>query len=81
MKEVTVISDVDPGALSTLELDDFSRFKEKVIMIKTLKSLVRDTDKAMLKSIVRDLEAEITARELKRALGWVVEQAIKRVET
>ncbi len=81
MKEVTVISDVDPGALSTLELDDFSRFKEKVIMIKTLKSLVRDTDKAMLKSIVRDLEAEITARELKRALERVVEQAIKRVET
>jgi len=81
MKEVTVISDVDPGALSTLELDDFSRFKEKVIMIETLKSLVRDTDKAMLKSIVRDLEAEITARELKRALERVVEQAIKRVET
>jgi len=80
MKEVTVIPHADSQALTKLSLDDFSRFKEKVIMIETLKGLLRDTDKAALKSIARDLEANITTKELRIALEQIVEHAIKRVE-
>ena len=50
-------------------------------MIKTLKGLVADTDKATLKAIVRKTEVDLTVKTLKYALEMIVEQAIKRVTT
>ena len=81
MKEATILSDIFSGKIAPVTLEDFSRFKEKVIMINTLKSLVSDTDKATLKAIVRETEADVTAKTLKRALERIVEEAIKRATT
>jgi len=81
MREVHILSVQDESEIRSLRLDDFSRFKEKVIMIKTLESLVLETDKALLKTIVRDTGAKMTTKNLKNALQSIVDQAIKRVTT
>ncbi len=79
MKEATVLNGTVSTDITALPLEDFSRFKEKVIMINTLKSLVTDTDKATLKAVIRETEADLTVKTLKQALEMIVEQAIKRV--
>ncbi len=81
MKEATILKHTVSADIGALPLEDFSRFKEKVIMINTLKGLVTDTDKATLKAIVRETEADLTVKTLKHALEMIVEQAIKRVTT
>jgi len=81
MREAHILSVQDESEIRPLRLDDFSRFKEKVIMIKTLESLVLETDKAFLKTIVRDAGAKMTTKNLKNALQSIVDQAIKRVAT
>ncbi len=81
MREVRRISFVDPAKLRPLILDDFSRFKEKLIMINTLKSLLSQTDKATLKRIAKDQGAAMSAKSLRHALETIVDQAIKRVNT
>ncbi len=81
MREVRRISPVDPAKLQALVLDDFSRFKEKLIMINTLKSLLSQTDKATLKMIAKDQGATMSAKSLRQALETIVDQAIKRVNT
>ncbi len=81
MKEATIIHGTSLTEIGAVQLEDFSRFKEKVIMINTLKGLVTDTDKATLKAIVRETEADLTVKTLKHALEMIVEQAIKRVTT
>ena len=81
MKEATILNHTFSADIGALPLEDFSRFKEKVIMINTLKGLVTDTDKATLKAIVRETEADLTVKTLKHALEMIVEQAIKRVTT
>jgi len=78
MKEAHILSADDAREIQPLQLDDFSRFKEKVIMIKALEGLVSDTDKALLKTIVRDAGAKMTTKNLKNALQSIVDQAIKR---
>jgi hypothetical protein len=80
MKEAKVIPLLKPVELHPPELDDFSRFKEKVIMIKTLKSLVAQTDKGTFKMIAKQENGVMTAKSLKRALDAIVDQAIKRVQ-
>jgi len=80
MKESKRILVEDGDKLQPLALDDFSRFKEKVIMIKTLKSLLVQTDKATLKTIVKNEGATLSVKSLKRALETIVDQAIKRVQ-
>jgi hypothetical protein len=79
MKEAKVIAHVDFSELQPPQLDDFSRFKEKVIMINTLKSLVAQADKATLKMIAKQEGTQMTGKSLKRALEAIVDQAIKRV--
>jgi hypothetical protein len=79
MKEVRVIVAANPGKLRPLVLDDFSRFKEKVIMINTLKSLVAQADKGSLKAIIEKEGTKMTVKSLRRALETLVDQAIKRV--
>jgi len=81
MREAKIISGVDLSEIRPLPLDDFSRFKEKMIMIEAFKSLVSETDKAIFKTIVRDSGAKMTTKSLRQALETVVEQAIKRVAT
>ena len=81
MKEATVLNSTFSADIGSLPLEDFSRFKEKVIMINTLEGLVTDTDKATLKAIVRETGADLTAKTLKHALEMIVEQAIRRVTT
>ena len=81
MKEAVIINGALSEDIGAVPLEDFSRFKEKVIMINTLKGLVTDTDKATLKAIVRETEADLTVKTLKHALEMIVEQAIKRVTT
>ena len=81
MREAHILSVQDESEIRPLRLDDFSRFKEKVIMIKTLESLVLETDKSLLKTIVRDTGAKMTTKNLKNALQSIVDQAIKRVTT
>jgi hypothetical protein len=79
MKEAKVIPNPEPVESHPLKLDDFSRFKEKVIMINTLKSLVEQTDKATFKMIAKQEDGVMTGKSLKRALEAIVDQAIKRV--
>jgi len=81
MREAHILPAHNESEIQKLPLDDFSRFKEKVIMIKALESLVSDTDKALLKTIVRDAGAKMTTKNLKIALQSIVDQAIKRVAT
>ncbi len=81
MKEATILNHTFSADIGALPLEDFSRFKEKVIMINTLEGLVTDTDKATLKAIVRETGADLTVKTLKHALEMIVEQAIKRVTT
>ena len=81
MKEATILNHTFSADIGALPLEDFSRFKEKVIMINTLKGLVTDTDKATLKAIVRKTGTDMTVKTLKYALEMIVEQAIKRVTT
>jgi hypothetical protein len=80
MKEATVISSINSDRLQALALDDFSRFKEKVIMINTLKSLLSQTDKAVLKMIAKKEGEKMSAKSLKSALETIVDYAIKRVQ-
>ncbi len=79
MREAYLLSAPKESEIRPLQLDDFSRFKEKVIMIKTLESLVQETDKAFLKTIVQDAGETMTTKNLKNALQLIVDQAIKRV--
>jgi len=79
IRETHLFSVVEESEIRPLQLDDFSRFKEKVIMIETLESLVRETDKAFLKTIVHDAGEKMTTKNLKNALQSIVDQAIKRV--
>jgi uncharacterized Fe-S cluster-containing radical SAM superfamily protein len=74
-----LISGIDPSEFSHIRLDDFSRFKEKLIMINTLESLAEETDKSILKAIVAKEHGEMTTKSLKRALAEIVDAAIKRV--
>jgi len=80
MKEVTLISRVEREKLQPLALDDFSRFKEKVIMITTLKGLFAQTDKATLKMIARNEGEVMNVKTLRNALKTIIDQAIKRAE-
>ena len=80
MKEVTLISPVEREKLQPLALDDFSRFKEKVIMINTLKGLFAQTDKATLKMIARNEGEIMSVKTLRNALKTIIDQAIKRAE-
>ena len=80
MKEAQLITAVESTQLRTLQLDDFSRFKEKVIMINTLKSLLAQADKATLKTIAKKEGTTLNAKSLRNALEAIVDQAIKRVE-
>jgi hypothetical protein len=80
MKEAHVITAIDPAQLRMLQLDDFSRFKEKVIMIDILKSFLVQTDKATLKTIAKKEGTTLNAKSLRNALEAIVDQAIKRVE-
>jgi hypothetical protein len=80
MNEVRVISGINPAEIRPVRLDDFSRFKEKVIMISTLKSLLVQTDKATLKAIAKKEGATLSPKSLRNALEAIVDQAIKRVE-
>ncbi len=80
MKEARIIFADDMADLEPLPLDDFSRFKEKVIMINTLKGLLAHTDKATFKHIAKKEGPHMTATSLKHALETIVDRAIKRVE-
>jgi len=79
MKRAKLITKIDPDKLGPVRLDDFSRFKEKMIMISTLKNLVKETDKDIYRSIVRKEEGKMTLKSLKRALETIVDKAINRV--
>jgi hypothetical protein len=79
MREAKIIRAVDGSALSSLPLEDFSRFKEKVIMINTLKSLLDQTDKRLLKEIAKREGNGMTSHNLKQAMKAIVEHAMKRV--
>ncbi len=78
MKEARIIHEAPVHSIRALQLDDFSRFKEKVIMINTLKRLLKETDKHTLKAIAQDMGDGVTGKHLRRALESIVEQAIKR---
>ncbi len=80
MKEAKLISGVDPMELRAVRMDDFSRFKEKLIMINTLKSLVDETDRSILKAIVVKEGGVMTTKSLKRALSEIVDAAIEQVK-
>jgi len=81
MKRVHVISPPETETLHSPVLDDFSRFKEKVIMINTLKALLADTDKATYRKAAKDEGSLMSAKSLRRALETIVDQAIKRVQS
>jgi len=78
MREARIIQGVSSRSIHTLQLDDFSRFKEKVIMINTLKRLLEETDKHTLKAIAKDVGNGVTGKHLRHALESIVELAIKR---
>ncbi len=80
MKQVRVVNNCDTLERTPPVLDDFSRFKEKVIMISTLERLLAQTDKKTLKSIIRRRELPVSHQALRQALEEIVMQAIKRVE-
>ncbi len=79
MREARIVSDIPSQNIHPIQLDDFSRFKEKVIMINTLKRLLKETDKRTLKAVARKTGSGITGKHLRHALESIVEQAIKRV--
>ncbi len=79
MRKAKIISDIDQKLIEPVQLDDFSRFKEKMIMINTLKNLLDKTDKSLYKDIVREEGGKMTHKSLKRALEEIVRQAIRQV--
>jgi hypothetical protein len=81
MRRVRVRRGCDEAHLTAPVLEDFSRFKEKVIMISTLKHLVEESDRKQLKSIIRQLDLSIGAGDLRRALEAIVKHEIKRVRS
>ena len=78
MKEARILQEPQPQSIHALQLDDFSRFKEKVIMINTLKRLLEETDKRTLKALAKETGDGITGKHLRHVLESIVEQAIKR---
>ncbi len=80
MKSAKLISKIDQNKLGPVRLDDFSRFKEKMIMINTLKKLVDETDKDIYKTVAQKEGDKMTHKSLKRALEEIVDIAIKRVD-
>ena len=81
MRRVRVRRGCDDVHMRAPILEDFSRFKEKVIMISTLKHLVEESDRKQLKSIIRQLDLPIGSRDLRRALEAIVKNEIKRVRS
>jgi hypothetical protein len=79
VKKANLISGIDPSGVYPVQMDDFSRFKEKLIMINTLKSLADDVDKNILKSIADKEGGVMTPKSLRRALDEIVDIALKRV--
>jgi hypothetical protein len=81
MRTVCIIDRYDENNIRKPVLDDFSRFKEKVIMINALESVLTRTDKKALKAIIRRHELTIGPKALHRVLEEIITQEIKRVDT
>jgi hypothetical protein len=79
MREARLIRGVSASEVHPVQLDDFSRFKEKLIMINALKNLVEQTDKGTLKGIAEAIGGKMTAKNLQKALESLVDHATKRV--
>jgi hypothetical protein len=79
MRSIRVIERYDAARLHPPALDDFSRFKEKVIMMNAFQMLLEQLDKQTLASIIRQQGLSIKPKVLRQAMEEIITQTIKRV--
>ena len=80
MKSAKIIRINDQSRIQTAQLDDFSRFKEKLIMINALKTLRSKINDTYAKEILEQYDSIKTYKKLRRIIHEIIDAEIRRVE-